>query len=61
MRSFNDSYIGLVGLVLFFLFLLTFMGAFVIIFAIGWGIVTMVRKLVKRGNKSKRVGGEKNG
>jgi len=61
MRSFNDSYIGLVGLVLFFLFLLTFMGTFVIIFAIGWGIATMVGKLVKRGNKSKRVGGEKNG
>jgi hypothetical protein len=61
MRSFNDSYIGLIGLVLFFLFLLTFMGVFVIFFAVGWGMVAMVRQLVKRGNKSKRFGGEKNG
>ena len=61
MRSFNDSYIGLIGLVLFFLFLLIFMGVFVIFFAVGWGMVAMVRKLVKRGHKSKRFGGEKNG
>ena len=61
MRSFNDSYIGLIGLVLFFLFLLIFMGVFVIFFAVGWGMVAMVRKLVKRGNRSKRFGGEKNG